>query len=239
MRRAHSEALSSAMLALCSMDAWNSESGGKESVFDSFAAVVKALGNGRRLELMELMAQGEHSVETLARMAGMGLTSTSAHLQTLKRAGLVRARRERTSVLYQLAGDDVAELYTAAKRVALTRYPQLRQALDDYMGYSEAQAPGIDPSAVTSAMVVIDVRPRQEYEAAHFPAAISMPQDELEERYRELPDGAEVVVYCRGELCRMAREAAAWLRERGVDARAMDEGVVEWRATKGVTLSIA
>jgi rhodanese-related sulfurtransferase/DNA-binding transcriptional ArsR family regulator len=221
------------------MDAWNSGSPPKEAVFDAFAEVVKALANGRRLELLELMAQGEHSVETLARMTGAGMTTTSAHLQTLKRAGLVRTRRERTSVLYRLAGDDVAELYTAAKRVALTRYPQLRQVLDAYLEQPHPQGPSIDPAAVTSAMVVIDVRPLQEYEAGHFPGSLSIPKDELEDRYTEIPSGAEVVVYCRGELCRMAREAAAWLRERGIDARAMDEGVIEWRATKGVSLDVA
>ena len=92
----------------------NSDSGTKEGVFDAFAGVVKALSNGHRLELVELMAQGEHSVETLARMAGMAVTTTSAHLQSLKKAGLVRTRRERSTIYYRLAGDDVAELYVAA-----------------------------------------------------------------------------------------------------------------------------
>jgi DNA-binding transcriptional ArsR family regulator/rhodanese-related sulfurtransferase len=221
------------------MNAWNSGGVSKEEVFDSFAEVVKAIANGRRLELLELMAQGEHNVETLARMSGMALTTTSAHLQTLKRAGLVVTRRERTSVLYRITGDDVAELYAAAKRVALLRYPKLRDALDDYMHQPVARTPLIDPSAVTSEMFVVDVRPRQEYDAGHFPSAVSIPQEELADRHGEIPHDAEVVVYCRGEFCRKAREAAVWLRGRGFAARAMDEGVVEWRATKEVDLDIA
>jgi len=221
------------------MHPWNKGDVPRTAVFDAFADAVKALANGRRLELVEVLAQGEHGVETLARLTGMGLTTASAHLQTLKRAGLVRTRRERTTVYYRLAADDVAELYTAAKRVALAHSPRLRETLATYLDQPHAHVPLIDPAAVTADMLVIDVRPREEYEAGHFPSSVSMPQDELEERYVEIPSDARVVVYCRGELCRMAREAAYWLRERGVDAKAMDEGVIEWRASKGVDLDIA
>lgn len=221
------------------MNPWNSKAADRDSVFDTFADVVKALGNGRRLELLELMAQGEHAVDSLARMSGMGVSTTSAHLQTLKRAGLVTTRRERTTIYYRLAGDDVAELYAAAKRVALRRYPRLREVLGAYMGGPRARGPVIGPAEVDSTMFVIDVRPRGEYDAGHFPASVSIPLDELDARHGEIPDGARVVVYCRGELCRMAREAAVRLRRRGVDARAMDEGVVEWRATKDIDLESA
>jgi rhodanese-related sulfurtransferase/DNA-binding transcriptional ArsR family regulator len=211
---------------------------GKAEVLDSLAGVLKALANGRRLELVELLAQGEHSVDTLARMSGMAVTTTSAHLQTLKQAGLVRTRRQRTTVFYRLAGDDVAELYVAAKRVGLLHSPALRSVLGEYMGQVDAacEAPTIDPAAVTSNMTVIDVRPLQEYDAGHFPGSISIPLAELEQRYIEIPGGAPVVVYCRGEFCRLAREAAQWLRDRGIDAMAMDEGVIEWRATRTVDL---
>jgi len=221
------------------MDSWNTKDVDKASVFGAFADVVKALGNARRLELLELMAQGEHAVEALARMSGTGVTTTSAHLQTLKRVGLVATRRERTTIYYRLAGDDVAELYAAAKRVALGRYPRLRDMLDAYMEQPRAHGPVIDPAAVDSTMLVIDVRPKEEYDAGHFPESVSIPLDELDERHTEIPDGAQVVVYCRGEFCRMAREAAVRLRKRGVDARAMDEGVVEWRASRGVDLESA
>lgn len=223
------------------MDHWNSEDVDRGEVFDALASVVKALASGRRLELVELLAQGEHPVEALSRMSGMAMTTTSAHLQTLRRAGLVKTRREGTSIYYGLAGDDVAELYLAAKRVGLHRYAELRDTLVTYMDQVDAGTPTplIDPAAVTSAMTVVDVRPREEFEAGRFPGAISIPLDELGDRYREIPVGAEVVVYCRGEFCRMAREAARWLREQDVDAKAMDDGVVEWRVSKQVDLEVA
>jgi len=218
------------------MSSENTSEPGKADVFDAFAEVMKALANGRRLELLELMAQGEHSVYELAKLTGMGVTTTSAHLQSLKRAGLVQTRRQRTTIFYQLAGDDVAGLYTAAKRVALAHSPQLRNTVQAYMGEPEAEGPTIDPSAVTGEMLVVDVRPAEEYQAAHFPAAISIPLAELAERYTEIPVDARVVLYCRGEFCRLAREAAVWLREVGVNATAMDEGIVEWRATQDIVL---
>lgn len=221
------------------MHQWNSKPPGREAVFESFAHVLKAVANPRRLELLELLAQGEHNVESLAQMSGMGMTTASAHLQQLKRTGLVTTRRERTTVFYRMAGDDIAELYSAAKQVALNRYPQLRHDVEAFLGQPRSQGPVIDPSAVTEDMVVVDVRPRNEYEAGHFPGSVSIPLDELEGRYREIPRDAEVVVYCRGEFCSMARDAAVWLRGRGIDAKAMDEGVVEWRATKEVDLDVA
>lgn len=222
-----------------SMDPWNGETVDKVSVFEVFAEAVKAIANGRRLELIELMAQGEHSVEELARLTGMAMTTTSAHLQTLNRAGLVSKRRERSSIYYRLSGDDVAELYTAAKQVALNRYPRLRKELNAYMGQPRAQGPVIDPAAVTSQMFVIDVRPVEEYRSGHFPGAVSFPLAELDERISDLPADREIIVYCRGELCRLAREAAVLLREHGLDAKAMDEGVVEWRASKEIDLGAA
>ncbi|MCL2536213.1 MAG: metalloregulator ArsR/SmtB family transcription factor [Nocardiaceae bacterium] len=223
------------------MNLGNTGSVEKASVFESLATVVKAMANGRRLELIELLAQGEHSVETLARMSEMGVTSVSGHLQTLKQAGLVSTRRERTTIYYRLAGDDVAELFLAAKRVGLRHYPDLQQTLGAYMQQadSERSTPSIDPSAVTSEMTVVDVRPREEFEAGHFPGAVSIPLAELPDRYREIPADAEVVVYCRGEFCRLAREAAQWLGDNGIDAKAMDEGVVEWRVSKEVDLGVA
>lgn len=228
--------LRSVALVSYSMEQWSSPT--KEVVFDSFAGVVKAFGSGRRLELLELLAQGEHSVESLARMTGAGLTAVSANLQTLKKANLVRTRREGTTIYYRLAGDDVAELYVVAKRVAMRRSPDLREVVLAYMDQVSPgiETPTIDPAAVTSDMTVVDVRPGSEFDAGHFPGAVSIPLVELDDRAGELPMGHLIVVYCRGEFCRMAREAAHRLRERGLDACAMDEGVVEWRVSKGVNL---
>ncbi len=223
------------------MDSWNRVGLEKPAVFDALAEVVKAIANGRRLEVVELLAQGEHSVEVLARMSGMGVTTVSAHLQTLRRAGLVQARRERSTVFYRLAGDDVAELFLAAKKVGLLRSAELREVLSSYLAEADGGGPGlvIAPAAVTEGMTVLDVRPREEFDAGHFPGAVSVPLAELADRYTEISSSAEVVVYCRGEFCRLAREAAQWLRDRGVDAKATDEGVIEWRATKGVSLDVA
>lgn len=147
-------------------------------------------------------------------------------------------RRQRTTVFYRLAGDDVAELFLAAKRIGLTRSPALRESVTTYLG-AAGDVPAIDPTAVTTDMMVLDVRPRDEFTTGHFPGALSVPLDELEDRFDEVPRDRQVVVYCRGEFCRMARQAAAWLREWGVDARAMDEGVMEWRVTKEVGLDVA
>lgn len=222
------------------MESWNSEIVGREKleVFDQLARVAKAMSNGKRLELVELLAQGEHPVESLSTKLGMGLTTVSAHLQHLKHAGLVRTRRVGSTILYQLAGDDVAQMYLAIKRVGMMRSPALRDALATYLssGGTEPPVPTIDPASVTSDMTVIDVRPRHEYEAAHFPGAISIPLAELEERYAEIPSGKPVVVYCRGEFCKLARDAAAWLSAQNIHAMAMDEGIIEWRATRMVDL---
>lgn len=214
------------------------ENTAKADVFDALASLVKALGNGRRLELVELLAQGEHSVDDLARMSGMALTTTSAHLQTLKAAGLVCTRRERTTIHYRLAGDDVAQLFVAAKRVGLARSPKLRDTLHGYLSEADGgvPAPTIDAAAVTSGMTVVDVRPAQEYADGHFPGAVSIPLADLTDHTGQLPLDRPVVIYCRGELCRLARQAAHQLRQQGFDAVAMDDGVLEWRSSGAVDL---
>lgn len=211
---------------------------GHEEVMDALSVVLKAMANGRRLALVELLAQGEHSVEDLSRLSGIGFQSTSGHLRVLKRAGLVRTRRVGTTIYHRLAGDDVAELYVVAKRVGLRRSPLLREVVGAYLVQEdEDPVPTIAPAAVTSDMTVLDVRPRAEWQAGHFPGAVSMPLDELPDRYRDLGAGRRVVLYCRGAFCRSARDGAEWLRDRGVDAVAMEDGVVEWRGTQEVVLA--
>lgn len=211
----------------------------RSGVFDEFAQSLKAVANGRRLELLEIMAQAERSVDQLARLTDMAVTTTSAHLQTLNRAGLVSRRRSGNVVFYQLAGDDVARLYVAAKKLALARYPRMREELMDYLDEPGNQAPVSVAAAVTQSMFVIDVRPAKEYEAGHFPGAVSFPLADLGARTHEIPADEVVVVYCRGEFCRLAHDAVVLLREQDIDARAMDEGIVEWRASGDISLERA
>ena len=218
------------------MNTWNYGELGRREVFDHFAEVVKAMGNGRRLELLETLAQGEHSVDALASKTGLAITTASNNLQTLKRAGLVETRREGTSIIYSLAGNDVLELFVAAKRVAMSRYPALVDSVEAFLGDTCEQEISIDPADITSDMFVLDVRPRSEYDAAHFPGAVSIPMDEFEDRIGEIPRDKHIVVYCRGEFCKYAREIATKLRALGVSAQAMTEGVIDWQTAKEFSL---
>lgn len=224
-----------------SVDYWNSsvEDPGKFDVLGELARIAKALSHGKRLELVELLAQRERSVDALASLAGMGVTTVSSHLQILKQAGLVQTRRTGTTIHYRLAGDDVAALYVAMKRVGIQRLPDLRDAVSTFMADDYTVEPDdavIDTSAITADTVVLDVRPAEEYEAGHFPGAVSIPLNELEQRHSELPAGRPVVVYCRGQFCKFARVAARWLRSVGYSASATDEGVLDWRVSPMVEL---
>ncbi|CAM2801164.1 metalloregulator ArsR/SmtB family transcription factor [Prescottella defluvii] len=201
-----------------------------EGMYDQLARVAKAMANGRRLALLELMAQGEQSVETLARASALKTTSASAHLQILKSAGLVRTRRDGTTIYYRLSGLDVARLYVSMKDVGAAHLPGL--AHSDGPEFSDELAAQMSSGSV----VVLDVRPLPEFTAGHLPGALSIPLEELGARADELPAGVHVVVYCRGELCGLARDAADLLRRRGRSAAAMDEGILEWRAS-GVELA--
>lgn len=213
----------------------------RTELFDTLADVIKAMANGKRLGLLEILAQGEYSVDELATLSSLGITSTSAHLQILKQAGLVRTRREGNSIFYRIASDDVALLFDVAKSVGINHHPEVREQLDEYMQQIAAEQPVelVDALDVTPNMLVIDVRPTHEYEAAHFPGSISLPLENLEQRFKEIPADADIVLYCRGEFCRKAREAAAWLRDRGYQARAMDEGMLEWRANREIYVDVA
>ena len=225
------------------MNEWNNASPDRKlAVYEELAATLKALASGRRLELIELLAQGEHSVELLARMSASALTTTSANLQVLKRAGLVETRREGTTIHYRLAGDDVAELFLAAKRVGLARSPELRERAAAYLAVSTSTGREpvlIDADQFDGDAVLLDVRPAIEYDGGHLAGAVSIPLEELLSRHTEIPSDRAVVVYCRGEFCRLARQAAAWLCEHGYDAKAMDEGVIEWRVDPNVDLDLA
>ncbi|KUG60077.1 MULTISPECIES: ArsR/SmtB family transcription factor [Kocuria] len=213
--------------------------GKKAALFEQLARVGKALGNGKRLELLDLLTQGERSVENLAAAAGLGLSTASAHLQVLKQAGLVTTRRDGTRIHYDLAGQDVARLYAQLRTVAGDRLAEVERAREDYLGTGGALAGEAGEREVhrdellaraeAGELTVLDVRPPEEYAAAHIPGAVSIPLEELSARLAELPDGREVVAYCRGAWCVLAHEAVDLLRARGRRARRLEDGLLEWR----------
>jgi rhodanese-related sulfurtransferase len=203
----------------------------KNALFDLFAQVGKAMSSGKRLELLDLLAQGERTVEALARAAELGLTTASAHLQTLKRANLVATRREGTKIYYRLAGADVAALYALARNVASDHLPAVQAARAAYLGPDTDQVTRdellrrVDAGRAT----VIDVRPAEEYAAGHIPGAVSIPVEELAARLAEVPPDQEIVAYCRGAYCVLAHDAVRLLTAHGRPARRLTDGMLEWR----------
>jgi rhodanese-related sulfurtransferase len=204
----------------------------KAELFDAIAVSAKALANGKRLELVDLLAQGERSAGALARAAGLGLTTASAHLQALKRAGLVATRREGTRIYYRLAGQDVAALYSLLQHVAGTRQAAAGRAREAYLGPDDTDQltrEELLERVRAGTATVIDVRPAEEYAAGHIPGAVSVPLDELEARLASLPGGGEIIAYCRGTNCLLAHDAVRLLGARGRPARRLADGMLEWR----------
>ncbi|MTE17172.1 ArsR/SmtB family transcription factor [Nocardia aurantiaca] len=204
----------------------------KARLYEAFAASGKALASGKRLELLDLLAQGERTVEALASTAGLNLTTASAHLQTLKQAGLVTTRREGVRIHYQLAGDDVAQLLALLRKVAEAHQATVPGARADYLGEDgarEVTAAELVALADDSSVVVLDVRPVVEYLAGHIPGALSIPIEQLAERVSELPADTQVVVYCRGEYCALAYDAIRLLNTEGRNAVRLADGMLEWR----------
>lgn len=205
----------------------------KDSLFDQIARVGKALGHGKRLELLDLLAQGERSVDHLAQAAGLGLTSTSAHLQTLKHGGLVVTRRDGARVLYRLAGRDVVELYARLRTVASAHLADVQAAVAAYLGEQTEEVTReelLERVAAGHVVTILDVRPQEEYDAGHIPGAVCIPVDELPDRLNELPPGREVVAYCRGAYCVFAHHAVRLLNRDGIQAKRMTDGMLEWYA---------
>ena len=200
-------------------------------LFDQFARVGKALSSGKRLELLDLLAQGERTVDALARASELGLSTASAHLQALKAANMVTTRREGTKIYYRLAGTDVAQLLALVRAVASAHLPDVEAAASTYLGPDTEQVTRAEllERIQTGQVTVIDVRPREEYAAGHIPAAVSLPLDELAEHLAELPDGHDIVAYCRGAYCVLAHEAVRMLTEHGHTAMRLADGMLEWR----------
>jgi rhodanese-related sulfurtransferase len=203
----------------------------KTELFEQLAVVGKALGSGKRLELLDLLAQGERAVDALAKAAGLGVTTASAHLQTLKQAGLVATRRDGTRIHYRLAGTDVAELYARLRDLAADRRPDVHAAGRAYLGPDTEQVGREEllRRAASKEVLVLDVRPAEEYAAGHIPGAVSIPFDQLTSRIAELPGNAEIVAYCRGRFCVFAHDAVRTLVANGRTARRLQDGMLEWR----------
>ena len=202
----------------------------KNELHDAFAKVGKAMANGHRIELLDLLAQGERSVEVLASRADISVALASAHLQALRRAGLVAARREGNFVLYRLADDDVYSLLASLRTVA-SRLGEAERAATRFLG---APREAVSRSELVSRVlageaVVVDLRPSDEFEAGHIAGALSIPLAELEARLAELPEHVEIVAYCRGPYCAMSPQAVALLERAGRRARRLEEGYPEWR----------
>ncbi|MGH3680441.1 MAG: ArsR/SmtB family transcription factor [Natronosporangium sp.] len=206
--------------------------GHKTALYEQFARVGKALAAGKRLELLNLLAQGERDVASLAAAADLGVTTASAHLQTLRQANLVTTRREGTRIWYRLAGRDVADLYARVREVAQSHLPDVEAARVAYLGADGGRPVTRDQLqqlAKTSRVTVLDVRPRAEYAAGHIPGAVSVPLDELPDRLAELPDGGQIVAYCRGAYCVLAHDAVRLLAAHGRTATRLADGMLEWR----------
>jgi rhodanese-related sulfurtransferase/DNA-binding transcriptional ArsR family regulator len=205
----------------------------KTALLAQFARVAKALANPARLELLDLLTQAERSVEELAHAAGMPVGNTSAQLRALHAAGLAASRRKGTRIFYRLAGDDVAALYRALREVARTRLPDAEAARAAYLGSDEPAEPVSRGELLRRArageVLVLDVRPAAEYSAGHIPGAVSVPLGDLPARLGALPASTEIVAYCRGAYCVLARDAVRQLRASGLAARHLAEGMLEWR----------
>lgn len=206
----------------------------KRALVSQFAAVAKALGHAHRLELLELIAQGERSVESVAEVAGLKIGNASQHLQHLRRAGLLTARREGKHVFYGLSDDSVLDALAALRRVAERNVADAQRVIDGYFHERDCREP-VSRDELFDRMrdglvTLLDVRPEDEFAAGHLPGALNIPLWQLERRLAALPVDREIVAYCRGAYCVLAFEAVAALRGRGFNVRRLEDGYPEWRA---------
>jgi rhodanese-related sulfurtransferase len=206
----------------------------KDSIYEQFARIGRALANPHRLELLDLLAQGERTVEELARETSMSVANASQHLQTLRAAHLVSVRREGTYAFYQLSDHSVFDLWRALRTVGEGHLAEIDQLVNTYL-HNRAELQPMPLAELYRQLeegdvVVVDVRPVAEYHAGHIPQARSIPIDELDARLHELPQAHTIVAYCRGPYCVFADEALELLRDHGFHAYRLAEGLPEWRA---------
>lgn len=206
----------------------------KDLLYEEVARIGKAVSSPKRLELLELLAQGEKTVEALAAEAGIDIKLASAHLKVLKAAHLVVAERDGRFIAYRLSGDDVSALWVNLRTVAEEHLVELKLAINGLFSAPEQLDAETRRSLLSKArrgeVVVIDVRPAAEYGHGHLPFARSMPLDEIRQRIKELPADRDIVAYCRGPFCMMSAEAVALLREHGLRAFKIADGTAEWQA---------
>jgi rhodanese-related sulfurtransferase/DNA-binding transcriptional ArsR family regulator len=206
----------------------------KSRLYEQFARVGSALASPGRLELLDVLAQGERSVEVLADRASLSVANTSRHLQVLREAGLVIARKQGLRVFYGLTDASVYELLQSVRSHAERRLAEVDRIVDAYLGARDGlesvTRPELLDRARTGRVTVLDVRPAEEFDAGHIPGAVSIPVDELEERLGELPKSKEVVAYCRGPYCIWSLQAVDTLRAAGRKARRLVDGFPEWSA---------
>ena len=205
----------------------------KREIFANLSRIGAALSSPIRIELIELLAQSERSVEQLSVLTGASVANTSQHLQKLRQAGLIVGRKDGQYVMYRLAGDEIVALLASLGRVAEARLVEVERIVKVYLTELDALEPvpaqELLERARKSLVTVLDVRPPEEFAAGHVPGAINIPVRELEKRLRELPKSKEVVAYCRGPYCLMSYEAVALLRKKGLRARRLEAGLPEWR----------
>ena len=209
----------------------------KDALFDGFARIAAALGSGRRAEIVEVLAQGERTVEEVADAIDQSLANTSHHLRTLARAGLVTGRRDGSHVRYRLASERVGEVWMALRGLAAEQLDDLDRLAAAYLGDRQAlstiRRDELMNRLDAGEVLVIDVRPEVEYRAGHLPGAVSVPPDRLEERLPDLPGDREIVAYCRGPYCVYADDAVRWLTAHGRRAWRLEDGLPEWRRWGG------
>ena len=207
--------------------------GPKQALFEQLAIVARALGSAARLELLDFLAQGERSVEDLAAAAGLSLANTSKHLQQLKAAGLVEARRSGRHIHYRLGDERVLDAVADLRRLAEAHLDQVGALVASYLTSRDALEPVPAPELLERVrdglVTVIDVRPPDEYVQGHIPGALNIPLDRLAARLGDLPRDRQIVAYCRGPWCVLSFEAVARLRAAGIPARRLADGLPEWR----------
>lgn len=206
----------------------------KKELFTLFARVAKALASPNRLEVLEILAQGECAVEAVAAAAGLSVANTSHHLQVLRDGGLVKSRKEGVQVIYGLSDEEIPALLSQLRRIGERHLAEVDQIVREHFVNKDDLTPVSHKELLkkvrTGEAMVIDVRPKNEYEAGHIRGAINLPLSELPRRLSELPKDQEIVAYCRGPYCMLAFDAVAQLRKRGFRARRLEDGFPEWRA---------